>query len=130
MNKEEYDGTGNFPTENPEMELFLDSEIFRMLGLRFEIQADIVKLWERDVVPDETNWLIGTRFTQSVPECVRMIEHLGCTMTFGTEQDWHWAVVHLGDEAEIETDEFREQRIAAAAAVYLLLLGMKNVSKD
>jgi hypothetical protein len=44
--------------------LRIDWSIAAALGYLAEIQDGIVKCWAKDVVPDETNWVVAPRFSE------------------------------------------------------------------
>jgi hypothetical protein len=119
-------GRDTSPTdpESPEaLGLVVDTQIMRLLGLRFEIQDDIIKVWPRDVVPDETNWLVGTRFSLSLAESMNVLDGLGVTVEFFEEDGWHWADVIFGEEGELQTQEAPTKELAGAFACCAALYG-------
>jgi len=122
--KVEEAGAGNpSPREIEELALAVDTQIMRMLGLRFEIQDDIIKVWGRDVEPDETNWMVGERFSSNLAESMNILDGLKVTVAFHEDDGWHWAVVTFGDEGELETSEAPTKELAGAYAAWAALYG-------
>ena len=118
---------GNCPeTAEPGLALYVDTQIMRLLGLRFEIVDDTIKVWPNDVVPDETNWLVGERFTRNLDESMNVLAGLKVGVEFFEEDGWHWVVVSFGDEGELETTEATSKEMAAAFAVYAALYGRQG----
>lgn len=113
-------------SESSELALYVDTQIMRLLGLRFEIVDDVIKVWPNDVTPDETNWLVGDRFTSNLAESMNVLEGLKVGVEFFEEDGWHWAVVTFGDEGELETTEARSKEMAGAFAVYAALYGRQT----
>lgn len=120
------DGKEVSGVETPEACLFVDTQIMKLLGLRFEIVDDIIKVWERDVVPDETNWLVGDRFSQNLDASMNVLTGLKVDVEFFEEQGFHWAVVTFGDEGELETREANTKEMAGAFALYAALFGRRG----
>ena len=126
MNVQTDAGRENAPTnpESPEaLGMLVDTQIMRLLGLRFEIQDDIIKVWSRDVVPDETNWLVGERFSRNLAESMNVLEGLAVTVEFFEEDGWHWADVTFGDEGWLQTAEAPTKELAGAFAACAALYG-------
>jgi hypothetical protein len=119
--EEKNPGTGNSP--EADLGLLVDTQIMRLLGLRFEIADDIIKVWPRDVAPDETNWLVGERFSQNLDESLNVLAGLKVGVEFFEEAGFHWAVVSFGDEGELETQEASSKAMAGAFATYAALYG-------
>ena len=114
------------PTQRKEdFPLWLDQQIMLMLGLRAEIMDEFIKTWPTDVIPDETNWLVGSRFTQSLEECENIIAGLKGSLTLHEQDGNHWAVVTLA-QGEIESIETTTKEMAAACAVYGALWGLRK----
>lgn len=109
--------------EVEELCLAVDTRIMRLLGLRYEIQDDIIKVWERDVVPDETNWMFGERFSRNLAESMNVLDGLKVTVEFFEEDGWHWADVIFGEEGELQTAEAPTKELAAAFACAAALWG-------
>ena len=117
--------TGN-RSDSPELALLVDTQIMRLLGLKFEIVDDTIKVWPRDVVPDETNWLVGGRFSSSLEESMNLLEGLKVEVEFFESSGYHWAVVHFGEDGELETEEARSKEMAGAFAAYTALWGRRG----
>ena len=116
--------------ENPHAEpdeaglaLMLDRAIPIMLGLRAEVMDDFIKVWPKEVEPDETNFLIGARFTQNLDETLNVLAGLGATLELHEEDGCHWASVHING-GEITTTETSSPAMAGAFALYGLLWGL------
>lgn len=116
--------TDPIPTE--ELALAVDTQIMRFLGVRFEIQDDIVKVWPRDVVPDETNWLVGERFSRNLSESMNVLDGLKVKVEFFQEDGWHWAQVTFADESEFQTEEAPTKELAGAYACCFALWGLSR----
>ena len=126
MNLKSDAGRETSPTDpdSPEsLGLAVDTQIMRLLGLRFEIQDDIIKVWERDVVPDESNWLVGERFSLNLAESMNVLDGLKVQVEFFEDRGWHWARVVFGDEGELETQEAPTKELAGAYACCAALYG-------
>jgi hypothetical protein len=108
------------------MGLFVDTQIMKLLGFRFEIADDIIKVWDRDVVPDENNWLVGDRFSQNLDASMNVLNGLKVEVAFHEDQGFHWAIVTFGDEGELETRETESKEMAAAFALYAALYGRRG----
>lgn len=120
----EIPGTGKAaPEDHSTLALMVDTKIMRLLGLRFEIADDIIKVWGNDVVPDETNWLVGERFSQNLDESLNVLAGLKVSTAFFEEAGHHWAVVTFGDEGELETAEAPTKELAGAFAAFAALYG-------
>ncbi len=113
-------------SDHPELALYVDTQIMRLLGLRFEIVDDVIKVWPNDVTPDETNWLVGERFSQNLNESLNVLAGLKVEVEFFQVDRWHWATVTFGDEGEIETQEAPTKEMAGAFAVYAALWGRQG----
>lgn len=109
--------------ENPNLAMLVDTQIMRLLGVRFEIVDDIIKVWPNDVVPDETNWLVGERFSQNLDESLNVLAGLKVGVEFFNEGEYHWAVITFGDEGELETQETHSKEMAGAFAAFAALYG-------
>jgi hypothetical protein len=112
--------------ETPDMALLVDTQIMRLLGVRFEIADDIIKVWPNDVVPDETNWLVGERFSRNLDESLNVLAGLKVEIEFFNEGPYHWAVVSFGDEGELETQETYSKEMAGAFAACAALYGRQG----
>jgi len=112
--------------ETPDLALLVDTQIMRLLGVRFEIADDIIKVWPNDVVPDETNWLVGERFSRNLDESLNVLAGLKVEVEFGEEDGYHWAVVIFGDEGELETQETTSKEMAGAFAACAALYGRQG----
>lgn len=112
--------------ETPDLALLVDTQIMRLLGVRFEIVDDIIKVWPNDVVPDETNWLVGERFSRNLDESLNVLAGLKVEVEFGEEDGHHWAVVIFGDEGELETQETTSKEMAGAFAACAALYGRQG----
>lgn len=122
-------GAGDSPSrEIEDLALWLDLTIPTMLGLRAEVMDDFIKVWPKDVVPDETNFLIGARFSQSIDECVNILDGCKATMELFEDDGAHWAEVTL-PQGVIETNEADSKEMAAAFAVYAVLYGMRMAKR-
>jgi hypothetical protein len=129
--KEDTEAGKPSPEEVTELALVVDTQIMKMLGLRFEIQDDIIKVWERDVVPDETNWMFGERFSASLAASAELLEPFKVEVEFFEEDGWHWADVTFGDESYLQTAEAPTKELAGAFAACAVLFGhQKKVSHD
>lgn len=128
VNKEET-GNGNPHGESQDLALRLDCMIPQLLGLRCEVTDGYVKVWPNDVVPDETNWLVGDRFSQSIPECMNILEGLKAEVVFHEDAGMHWVEL-LFPEGAIETDECETKELALAYATYGALYGKRLGSKS
>lgn len=113
--------------ESKDVALQLDCMIPRLLGLRCEVMDDYVKVWPNDVIPDETNWLVGERFTQNVDECLNILEGLKADVSFHEEAGMHWVEL-VFPEGTITTDECDSKAMAAAFATYAALYGKRHGS--
>jgi hypothetical protein len=120
VSERENPGTGNL-SECPDLGLIVDTQIMRMLGLRFEIVDDIIKVWPNDVTPDETNWLVGERFSRNLDESLNVLAGLKVEAEFFQVDRWHWATVKFGNGDEIETQEATTKEMAGAFAVWVAL---------
>ena len=109
--------------ETPDLAMMVDTQIMRILGFRFEVVDDIIKVWPKDVVPDETNWLVGDRFSQNLDESLNVLAGLKVGVEFFNEGPYHWAVVTFGDEGELETQETYSKEMAGAFAAFAALYG-------
>lgn len=110
--------------ETPEaLGLLVDTQIMRLLGLRFEIQDNIIKVWARDVVPDDTNWMVGERFSLNLAESMNILDGLKVKVEFFEDAGWHWADVIFGDEGELQTQEAPTKELAGAYAACAALYG-------
>lgn len=112
-----------------DLALQLDCAIPRLLGLRCEVVDHYVKVWPNDVVPDDTNWLVGERFTQNIDECMNILEGLKAEVTFFEEANCHWAEV-VFPEGSITTTECESKEMAAAFATYAALFGKRHGAKS
>lgn len=127
MNQSEIVAEGKNPDgETPDLALLVDTQIMRLLGVRFEIVDDIIKVWPNDVVPDETNWLVGERFSRNLDESMNVLAGLKVEVEFGEEDGYHWAVVSFGDEGELETQETTSKEMAGAFAACAALYGRRG----
>lgn len=122
-------GNGNPNGNQKDLALQLDCMIPRLLGLRCEVMDDYVKVWPNDVIPDETNWLVGERFTQNVNECMNILEGLGAEVSFHQEAGMHWVEL-VFPEGTITTDECDTKEMAAAFATYGALYGKRHGAKS
>lgn len=118
-------GTGNAP-EKDNLALYVDTQIMRMLGLRFEVTDGIIKVWPADVVPDETNWLVGERFSQNLDASLDIIAALKVEVEFFESAGYHWAIVRFGEEGELETQEAPSKTMAGAFAAFSALYGRRG----
>lgn len=118
-------GDENPHGDSQDLALLIDLMIPQLLGLRAEVMDDFVKVWPNDVVPDETNWLIGARFTQSIDECMNILDGLKAEVTFHEESGLHWVEV-VFPEGSITTNECETKEMAAACATYACLYGKRN----
>ena len=127
MNQSEIVAEGKNPDgETPDLALLVDTQIMRLLGVRFEIVDDIIKVWPNDVVPDETNWLVGERFSRNLDESMNVLAGLKVEVEFGEEDGYYWAVVSFGDEGELETQETTSKEMAGAFAACAALYGRRG----
>jgi hypothetical protein len=120
------EAAAGFPTprEVEELALTVDAQIMKLLGLRFEIQDDIIKVWAPEVeTPDETNWMFGERFSSNLAESMNVLDGLKVEVEFFEEDGWHWARVVFGDEGELETAEAPSKELAGAFACCAALFG-------
>ena len=118
-------GEGNPTQREEDLALWLDLAIPRLLGLRAEVMDEVVKVWPKDVVPDETNFLIGARFSQNLDESRNILDGLNATLELFEEAGNHWAVVTL-PQGTIETNETTSPEMAGAFAVYAVLWGLSK----
>lgn len=109
--------------DDPAFALMVDTQIMRLLGLRFEIQDGFIKVWPNDVVPDDTNWLVGERFTLNIDESMNVLAGLKVEVEFFEEEGMHWATVTFPDEGELQTQEVHSKEMAAACATFCALYG-------
>lgn len=115
------------PEEVAEIALMVDTQIMRLLGLRFEIQDDIIKVWGPEViVPDETNWMFGERFSINLAESMNVLGGLKVEVEFFEEGGWHWADVTFGDEGCLQTAEAPTKELAGAFACCAALYGRRG----
>ena len=122
-------GAGDSPSrEIEDLALWLDMTIPTLLGLRAEVMDEFIKVWPKDVVPDETNFLIGARFSQSLDECKNILDGLNAELELFEENGFHWAEVTL-PQGVIETNEAQSKEMAAAFAVYAVLYGLRQAQK-
>ena len=106
--------------------LALDHAIPLALGLRAEVMDDCVKVWPREVqTPDETNFLIGARFTQNLDETRNILDGLGATLAIEDHADHFVAVITSGDSGELRTRGDRAA-LAAAFGLYALLTALRR----
>jgi hypothetical protein len=122
-------GNGNPNGKPQDLALQLDAAIPQMLGFRCEVVDDYVTVWPKDVVPDDTNWLVGDRFTQSLPECMNILDGLKAEVTFHEEAGFHWVELTF-PEGSITTSECDTKEMAAAYATYAALFGKQNRAKS
>lgn len=114
------------PSREEDLALFLDLAIPKLLGLRAEVCEDFVKVWPREVeTPDDTNFLIGARFSQNLDESKNILAGLKAQLELHEEGGNHWAVVTL-PQGSIETNETTSPEMAAAFAVYAVLWGLRK----
>lgn len=118
-------GAGNPTQREEDLALWLDLAIPRLLGLRAEVADDLVKVWPKEVIPDETNFLVGERFSQNLDESINILNGLNATLELNEEDGHHWAVVTM-PQGVIETDETTSTEMAGAFAVYAVLWGLRN----
>lgn len=122
-------GMGNpidSPSREEDLALWLDLAIPKLLGLRAEVCEGFVKVWPREVeTPDDTNFLIGARFTENLDESKNILDGLGAALELHEEGGHHWAVVTL-PQGSIETNETTSPEMAAAFAVYAVLWGLRK----
>lgn len=119
-------GAGDSPSrEIEDLALWLDLHIPTLLGLRSEVMDDFIKVWPKDVIPDETNFLVGARFSQSIDECMNILDGLNAQLEFFEDDGAHWAEVTL-PQGTIETNEAESKEMAAAFAVYAVLYGLRK----
>jgi hypothetical protein len=112
-----------FGKEDAEESLMVDAAIMKLLGFRFEVMDDFVKVWPKDVtVPDETNWLTGARFSRSETDCLALLEAMKVGIEFFEEASVHWAEVSLNvGEFMIRTTRTYSKEMAAAIALWSTL---------
>lgn len=128
IKKTEEAGAGNPSLEEIErIALAVDTQIMKLLGLRFEIQDDIIKVWGHEVAsPDETNWMFGERFSTNLAESMNVLEGLKVEVEFHEEDGWHWADVTFGDEGYLQTMEAPTKELAGAFACFAALYGRRG----
>jgi hypothetical protein len=116
------------PTQREEdLALWIDHAILMLLGVNAEITDDLIKVWPKGVVPDETNWLAGDRFSQSVDECTNIINGVKGRLVLHEDGGEHWAVVAFPN-GTVTTDRASSKEMAAAFAVYAVLYGLRKAA--
>lgn len=128
MNEEQDVETGreNPPgTEASDPELVVDVAIMTLMGFRFEVMDDFIKTWPKDIsVPDETNWLIGPRFSRSTDESLSLLESLKVDVELFEEDAEHWAEIEITNgenNLRIRTAMTSSPSMAAALALWSAL---------
>jgi hypothetical protein len=124
---------GDSPKDLSESELglLLDHGIIHMLGLRCEIMDDFIKVWPREVeIPDETNFLIGARFTQNLAETRNVLDGMHATLEVREEEGGFVGVISADGKGELTTSPAATPELAGAFGVYGLLWAVrKNQSR-
>lgn len=126
--KEQDEGAGReIPSlaQEPDSELLVDVAIMKLLGFRFEVMDDFIKTWPNEVsVPDETNWLIGPRFSRSTDESLELLKSLKTDVELFKQDANHWAEIELSNGKSllrIKTTVTTSPSMAAALALWSAL---------
>jgi hypothetical protein len=118
--KELRESTGTEETRREEA-LMVDAAIMQMLNLRFEVADDIIKVWPREIeIPDDTNWLTGPRFTQSVVACQDLFEALKVETEALETDGEHFVRVTFPNHGGFKLDGSKTYCLEMAQAIALM----------
>lgn len=107
--------------------LALDLAIPLALGLRAEVMDDCIKLWPNEVaVPDETNFLIGDRFSQSLEATRHVLDGFGAYLEVRKHNDQFIGVITSGDSGELTSPPSETAELAGATVMYALLWALRK----
>ena len=107
----------------------LDELIARLQNLRAEYQDGILKVWEWDVAPDETNWSIGVRYTQDRDTTIKLLRSFGArymTVKHNNSKGGLWSCAYETQDGTVETDLFNTELDSMAMMLLNLLREHKS----
>jgi len=105
----------------------LDTRIARLLGLRAEVQDEIMKVWPWDVAPDESNWSVGTRYTKEPAKTAELLAERGIQHFIRNKGPVVFCVFGAGGWLD-ETPLFENEDDALAAALWMVLVNKSRMT--
>lgn len=117
-------------TPQDDLALTLDLGIPMMLGLRAEVTDGLVKVWPREVLtPDETNFLIGARFSENLDETRNVLDGLGAKVEIRSDAEGFVGVITAQGSGELITTAVETPELAGACGLYALLWALRRSKK-